>query len=222
MPRGLYSFHDPHGGALLGYERFACAPGPGGWRYVADVLAVDGRTSVGAVDLTVDDAGRPVRLDLSRGRWRVRGGQAGPQVRWVRLASDPTQESEVGAEWAEVAAGFFGRSPAFTIAAARLLAAADAERFAVTAVDPGPAPNDPRRLRHVVLTDPVLAARTTVTGWSLVDVTSHATPTGPLVVRAFAITDLETGERATAHLAGDVMLAGPGVELEELTDPPNQ
>lgn len=33
--------------------------------------------------------------------------------------------------------------------------------------------------------------------------------------------DLETGEQRELHLAGDVLLAAPGVELEELESPPN-
>jgi hypothetical protein len=39
---------------VVAYERFSCAPGPVGWRYNAQVLAPDGRTPTGLVDVTTD------------------------------------------------------------------------------------------------------------------------------------------------------------------------
>jgi hypothetical protein len=80
VPKGLYSLRDPSEGTVVGYERFSCARGPVGWRYAAEVLAPDGRTAAGLVDITVDDGwrqtGRGARRGVGRAwgsRWR-RGG----------------------------------------------------------------------------------------------------------------------------------------------------
>lgn len=212
MPKGLYSHHDPHSHALTGFERFSCAPGPSGWRYVAALLAPDALTEVGVLDLTIDQQGRTVRLELRRGSWRLRGGQVGPRLRWVRMPVEPglaAGESAGSAqEWSEFASGFFGSSPAFTVAAARQLAAAGG--------------SGPQTLRHVHLTEPVLAARTADASWTVAGVDQHETPSGPLTVNRYEVVDITTAERSVLHLAGDVMLAGPGIELEDLSDPPNQ
>lgn len=72
MPNGRYSLHDPHDHVLLGEERFSCAPGPAGWRYVSKTYAPDGST-LGTVDLTLDSRSRPLRMELRSGGWQVRG-----------------------------------------------------------------------------------------------------------------------------------------------------
>src|SRR4051812_22363986 len=115
MPRGRYSLHDPHDHTPLADEHFQCAPGPSGWRYVSQLTPPSGDHS-GSVDLTIDELGRPVRLELHAASWRVRGA-ALDGVTWVR--TDPTgehaQEGNVRAH------AFTGASPAFLIATARLL-----------------------------------------------------------------------------------------------------
>lgn len=45
MPNGRYSLHDTHDHLLLGEERFSCAPGPAGWRYVSKTYGPEGRCS---------------------------------------------------------------------------------------------------------------------------------------------------------------------------------
>jgi hypothetical protein len=201
MPRGRYSFHDPHDHTPLGEEHFHCAPGPSGWRYTARTTTPNGEDS-GSVDLTTDELGRPIRLELHAGGWQVRGA-ALDGVTWVR--SDPTGEH---AQEGNVAAhAFTGASPAFLIATARLLR-----------LTPG-APAT--RVRLVALTSPVLAPRTLDQSWALVDRTAHATDNAPLTVDEYQVSDLETGERQTIHLAGDVVLAAPGIELEDLDTPPS-
>jgi len=94
VPAGVYRLAD---GAL---ERFSCAPGPAGWRYVSDRL-----------DLTVDDRWVVVRLVVARAGWELRGGVVGPDVSWRR-----------GGQVMSVrAAGFTGPSPAYDVAVARQL-----------------------------------------------------------------------------------------------------
>ena len=204
MPSGRYSLHDPHDDTPLGEEHFSCAPGPAGWRYTSQTFSTDG-AATGSVDLTLDALGRPLRLQLCAGDWQVRGGTL-DGLAWVRThASDP--DGTLATEGHAHAHAFTGRSPAFLIATARLLR-----------LEPGGS----ARLRLVALTEPVLAPRTLDQNWSLDDTESHATDSGPLIVERYTVADLETGEQRIIHLAGDVLLAAPGVELEELGAPPNQ
>lgn len=201
MPRGRYSFHDTHDHTPIGSEHFHCATGPSGWRYTAQTTAPDG-SHTGSVDLTIDDLGRPIRLELHAGGWQVRGA-ALDGVTWVR--SDP-----VGAQALEgnaPAHAFTGASPAFLIATARLLRLA---------------PGDPAtRVRLVSFRPPVLAPLTVDLSWSLITRTAHPTDAGELPVDNFRVTDLATGEQSDVHIAGDVVLAAPGVELEDLDTPPS-
>ncbi|TDD72556.1 hypothetical protein [Actinomadura rubrisoli] len=175
-------------------ERFQCAPGPGGWRYV-------GRRSDGVrVDLVVDARWRQIRLELAAPVWWIRGGVTGPEVAWVRAAG------ETGTEHHERAAGFLGDSPAFLIAIARSLQ-----------LDEG-GESDVRLVR---LSGTSLAALTATWRWRLAGTSWHETDTEPLPVSEYQITDLSTGEVSAVHLAGDVVLDAPGIELAELESPPN-
>ncbi|MTE19290.1 hypothetical protein F0L17_09160 [Streptomyces sp. TRM43335] len=201
MPRGRYSLHDPHDHAPLGEERFQCATGPTGWRYVSQLTDPSGgRTD--STDLTLDDLGRPLRLELRTAQWQVRGA-ALDGVTWVR--TDPAGEH--AQEGNALAHAFTGASPAFLVAVARLLRLA-----------PG-APAT--RVRLVSFTPPALAPRTLDRAWALLESETHPTDSGPLVVDHYRVDDLETGERYSVHLAGDVVLAAPGIELEELESPPS-
>ncbi|MEU6958024.1 hypothetical protein [Streptomyces chrestomyceticus] len=201
MPRGRYSLHDPHDHTPLGEEHFHCATGPSGWRYVSQLTTPSG-DHAGSVDLTLDDLGRPIRLELHAGGWQVRGA-ALEGVTWVR--TDPT-----GAHAAEgnvPAHAFTGASPAFLVATARLLR---------------PAPGTGAvRTRLVAFTPPVLAPRTLDQSWALVNRTAHPTDNGPLTADEYQVNDLETGEQHAVHLAGDVVLSAPGIELEDLETPPS-
>ncbi|GHF77804.1 hypothetical protein [Streptomyces thermodiastaticus] len=201
MPRGRYSLHDPHDHTPLGEEHFQCAPGPSGWRYVSQVTTPTGEHR-GSVDLTLDQLGRPVRLELHTGSWQVRGA-ALDGLTWVR--SDPTgthaTEGNVRAH------AFTGTSPAFLVATALLL------RLTPSA--------SATRVRLVSFTEPVLAPRTVDQSWALVNRKAHPTDNGPLIVDEYQVTALDTGERHSVHLAGDVVLAAPGIELEELESPPS-
>ncbi len=49
----------------------------------------------------------------------------------------------------------------------------------------------------------------------------HSTDSGPLTVDEYQVSELDTGEQHTVHIAGDVVLAAPGIELEELETPPS-
>ncbi|MCI0386421.1 hypothetical protein [Streptomyces sp. CNQ085] len=201
MPRGRYSLHDPYDRTPLGEERFQCAPGPSGWRYVSQLTTPSGDRA-GSVDLTLDGLGRPLRLELTIPHWQVRGA-ALDGVTWVRAGP----AGEHGQEGNAPAHAFTGASPAFLVATARLLR---------------PVPGaPPTRARLVALAPPVLAPRTLDQAWALVDSQAHATDSGPLTVDHYRVDDLETGERHSVHIAGDVVLAAPGVELEDLESPPS-
>jgi hypothetical protein len=201
MPRGRYSHHDVHDLTPLGEEHFHCATGPSGWRYTARTTDASGRFT-GSVDLTLDHLGRPVRLGLHSGDWQVRGA-ALDGVTWVR--TDRT--GEYGQEGNAPAHSFTGTSPAFLVATARLL----------HPVLGGSA----TRVRLVALTHPVLAPRTVDQSWVLVDRTTHPADNGVLAVEQYQVTTLDTGEESAVYLAGDIVLAAPGVELEDLDTPPS-
>jgi hypothetical protein len=228
MPKGLYVHRDPADGTLLAYERFSCAPGPVGWRYVARLLTPDGLTA-GSVEVVADARWHSVRIDVRAGGWVVRGGDAGTELAWVRSGAaaaggttgahgpgadgpgadgpggDPPGGGADQAEGFARAQSFTGRSPAFAIV--------NAHRLALTVGGSG-------RLRLVALTEPVLAPRTVDEAWTLAERVEYETDLVPLSVAAYEITDLATGERRRLHLAGDVVLAAPGLELEELDGPP--
>jgi hypothetical protein len=168
-------------------ERFRCAPGGGGWRYVGE------RADGARADLTVDGAWRQIRVELAAAGRLIRG-----EVLWVR--------AEERREHSAAAAGFLGDSPGFLVAVARSLR-----------LDPG---------EHVVvplvrLGGPALAALTVTQRWRLAEITTYDTELAPLPVERYEITDMATGESGVVHLAGDVVLAAPGVELTRLDSPPS-
>ena len=187
MPTGAYELVD---GTV---ERFSCAAGPAGWRYA-------GSTDRSRVDVTLDGGGRQVRVELTAGGWLLRGGVAGSSTVWLRsgAGAEPVERS------AE-AAGLTGSSPAFLVAATRLLRLRPGSRA---------------RLRLVSVTGPALATRVVEQGWELVGVTSHPTDLGPLPVGRYRVADLDTGEVEEVHVAGDVVLSAPAVQLTELESPP--
>jgi len=201
MPRGRYSLHDPHDHTPLANEHFHCAPGPSGWRYVSQLTTPTGDPS-GSVDLALDELGRPIRLELHAGGWQVRGA-ALDGVTWVRTDPTGTHATEGNVR----AHAFTGMSPAFLIATARLL------RLTPSAAA--------TRVRLVAFTDPVLAPRTVDQSWALVNSETHTTDNDPLVVDEYQVTALDTGEQHTVYIAGDVVLAAPGIELEDLESPPS-
>ncbi|MFD6437935.1 hypothetical protein [Streptomyces venezuelae] len=201
MPRGRYSLHDPHDHTPLGEEHFHCAPGPSGWRYVSQRITPEGAPT-GSVDLALDARGRPIRLELHAGDWQVRAGALNG-VTWVR--TDPTGAH--GTKDNAPAHAFTGTSPVFLIATARLLN--------LTPASPA------TRIRLVAFTDPVLAPRTLDQSWTLRKSEAHATDNGPLIVDEYQVTALDTGEQHAVHIAGDVVLAAPGIELEHLETPPS-
>jgi hypothetical protein len=201
MPRGRYSLHDLHDHTPLGEEHFQCAPGPSGWRYVAQRTTPSG-DHAGSIDLALDELGRPIRLELNAASWQVRGA-AIDGVTWVRTDPTGTHATEGNAP----AHAFTGTSPAFLIATARLLG--------LTPASP------PTRVRLVALTDPVLAPRTLDQSWTLLNSEAHATDNGPLNVDEYQVTALDTGEQQAVHISGDVVLAAPGIELEHLETPPS-
>jgi hypothetical protein len=203
VPKGIYHHLDDHSGELVAIEAFSCAPGPQGWRYVADVTDPEG-AAIGRVDLTVDASWRPVRVEVRSGGWVVKAGVVGGEVLYVRL---PSGEVAPGEEESVEAASLTGRSPAFAVATSGLLALA---------------PESKKRIKLLAITEPSAGVRVVNEGWALVDVSEHETETGPLVVRRYEVADLATGDRVAWSIAGDVVLEGPHLELVELESPPNQ
>lgn len=201
MPRGRYSLHDLHDHTPLGDEHFHCAPGPSGWRYVSQRTTPSG-DHAGSVDLALDELGRPIRLELHAASWQVRAA-ALEGVTWVRTDPTGTHATENNAP----AHAFTGTSPAFLVATSRLLR-----------LTPG---SPATRVRLVAFTDPVLAPRTLDQSWALLKREAHPTDNGPLSVDEYQVTALDTGEQHTVHIAGDVVLAAPGIELEDLDTPPS-
>jgi hypothetical protein len=195
LPKGTYHHLDPHG-TTVGVEVFSCAPGPSGWRYVSQTYD-DGGRPLGRLDLTVDSAWRQVRVSVEHGSTLLRAGLVGPEAVWVR-GGDP--------ERAATAAGFTGASPAFAVVTARLLGLTLLER---------------KRVHLLRVTEPALLPLEVDEGWALVDVTEHETETSPLPVERYEVADLTTAERRVVHVAGDVVLEAPGIELVELESPPN-
>jgi hypothetical protein len=201
VPTGEYLLSDPHDGTPLAVERFRCARGPVGWRYVATrhlAEAPDG-PAVGRVDVTVDDRWRQLRVEITAGGWLVRGGLGGDGLTWLRRAADGTGEVE---EYVRPAAGFAGASPALLVCAARMAALA---------------PEGQADLPVIVLTPPGLAARTARQRWRLDGRTAHRSEDGAeVLVDDFTLLDLDLGTGEPVHLADDVVLAAPGVDLAEL------
>jgi hypothetical protein len=178
-------------------ERFSTVMAPAGWSYVAD------NDDGSRVELTVDSRWRPVRCEVSTSRWRVRGGSLGRQLMWVRSAVDGSDPAEDAAE----AAGFLAESPAFLVVLPRLLSLPLKGSAWV---------------RMVTLWQPLLAPLVVERGWTLEAVDDHETPAGPLVVEQYRVDDRATGEHRMLHLAGDVVLDSPGIELADLDGVPNQ
>jgi hypothetical protein len=144
----------------------------------------------------------PIRLELHASSWRVRGA-ALDGVTWVRTDPAAIQATEGSTP----APAFSGTSPAFLISTARLLR-----------LTPDSAAT---RVRLVAFTAPVLAPLTIDRSWALVKREAHATDNGPLIVDEYQVSALDTGEQHTVHIAGDVVLAAPGIELEDLDSPPS-
>lgn len=230
MPTGSYLHLDPFDGSPVAVEEFSCAAGPAGWRYAAVLRAPDGGGETGRVDVTLDGGGRQVRVELLGGGWRLRGGAAGGQTVWLRLpgsggpapgsgsgsgagagagadAGDGTAAGGEAVERSAAALGLTGRSPAFLVAAARRLRLSAGGRA---------------RVRLVALSEPALGTRLVDEQWSLIAVVSHPTDLGPLPVARYDVLDLGTGETRSVHLAGDVVVAAPDLELTALHSPPTR
>jgi hypothetical protein len=184
------TYADPQSGTQ---EVFQCAPGVGGWRYVSE------RSDGLRTDLTVDSRWRQIRVQVGAGELLIRGGLVGKELLWVRSGG------EHGEEHSADAAGFLGESPGFLTAVARSLR-----------LDPGSHAD----IRLVRLSGPVLSALTIDQRWRLVEITTYDAELAPLPVERYEVTDLATGEVTPVHLAGDVVLDSPGVELTDLESPP--
>lgn len=148
------------------------------------------------IDLVADGRWRPARLEVTAGEHVLRGGASGADLLWVTA----------GREHSARVAGFLGDSPGLLVAVARSLHLTEGESADV---------------RLLLVTTPALAARTVPRRWTLTETVWHDADERRLPVERYEITDLETGELSECHLAGDVVLAAPGVELADLDTPPN-
>lgn len=195
MPRGTYLHL-----ADQAEERFQCAPGAGGWRYVGE------RADGGRTDLTVDGRWRQIRVELAAAEWLIRGGVTGREVLWVRAGTEGgAARPSGGEEKSAPAAGFLADSPGFLVAVARSLRLTLGEDAVVPLVR---------------LSGPALAPLTVTHRWLFAEITTYHTELAPLPVERYEVTDLATGEAFAVHLAGDVVLDAPGIELSDLDRPP--
>jgi hypothetical protein len=172
VPEGSYllSGHD----GPYAVERFVSGPDSAGWRYTATRTDPGSGAHLGRIDLLLDPAGRALRLEVVAGGWLLRGGVVGDEAIWRRGDE----------EHVERAHGFTGTSPAYAIAATRLLA------------DTGAA-----RLRLVAVHDGALATGTVDQSW---------TRRGPAT---WEVDDLATGERRRWAIEDDVVVEGSGLTL---------
>ncbi len=168
-------------------ERFTCGAGPAGWRYVATRVPAGGGADLGTLDVVLDDAGAVVRAEVRLGGWTLRGGAVGPDLLWRRGEVERSARAD----------GFTGSSPVWAVAATRRAHAAG---------------TGPRRLRLVLLGDEALATREVSQAWS----PRGGADRDGLRVTSYDVADLETGQQAAVHLAGDLVLEAPGVELVQL------
>jgi hypothetical protein len=83
MPAGRYAVQDGSGRAV-GTESFRCAPGPAGWRYVAEIETSVPDPHREVVDFVVDDRWRPVRLRIDTGSHDLTIVVEGDRARAVR------------------------------------------------------------------------------------------------------------------------------------------
>jgi hypothetical protein len=154
------------------------------------------RSDGGTIELVADGLWRPARLQVTAGERVLRGGAVGPDLLWVTG----------GREHSARAAGFLGDSPGLRVAVARSLRLAEGESADV---------------RLLALTAATLAARTVPQRWTLAETVWHEADGERLPVQRYDVADLETGETAQLHVAGDVLVAAPGIELVNLENPPN-
>jgi hypothetical protein len=236
VPRGTYLHLDPRTGRQVAVEEFDCAVGPAGWRYVSGIRGPGGPAGPAdqvRVDLTLDGAGRQVRVEVATTDWVVRGGVAGREAVWVRrpaagtgrpgwtdagparpaggrAATDRPERNVQPVERVERAVGFTGVSPAFLVATAWLLRRASGAQLGGRHV-----------LRLVEIAGPALSARTVEQAWTLAEVVRHDSPSGEVPVCRWDVDDLAGGVRSAVHVVGDVLVAAPGVELSALDSPPS-
>ena len=201
MPAGTYEHFDADGAVRL-LERFRCAAGGSGWRYVSQLSTSDGHDA-GSVDVTLDLRGRQLRVTVALAGWSLRGGHSGGELLWVRRSAEggPAESREER----DQAQGFTGVSPSFLVA----IAAA------------APRTGDPVRIRLVALSD-VLGTVRMDQQWRLTGIDTHSADPGTVTASAYERIDLDTGERDTVHIAGDVVLAATSIGLAALDSPPGR
>ncbi|HEU0102853.1 MAG TPA: hypothetical protein VFR07_11095, partial [Mycobacteriales bacterium] len=92
MPRGAYLVGGgPHEPGPYALERFSCAAGPAGWRYVATREHPGTGAPLGRLDVVLDATGAPVRVQVETGGWALRGGVVGDEA-WWRRGDDERRE----------------------------------------------------------------------------------------------------------------------------------
>lgn len=184
MPSGSYllSGHD----GPYAVERFSCAAGPAGWRYVATREQPGTGAPLGSLEVVLDVRGTALRVQVETRGWLLRGGVVGPDALWRR--GDVERSSP--------AAGYTGSSPVWVLATTRLLARATA---AVS-------------VRLVRLGDEALATSVVDERWERTGSSRH----DGLDVERWVTADLGSGEQRVVHVAGELVLTAPGVSLLDL------
>jgi len=188
MPAGRYLVMDGEG-TPVGTETFRCAPGPMGWRYVAEIRTDDPEPHDEVVDLIVDAEWRPVRVRITTGSHEIlltadRDGLTGARDRrQVEVAWGPQVHLDY-------------LSPAFNaVTANRLTATSEIEVVFLEAVTCAPRSE---RQRYELVGDEEID-----------------TPVGRFEARRWRYTALSSGWGRDLWVAGDVVVRYDGLfELE--------
>ena len=176
-------------GSPVGSEAFRCAPGPMGWRYVADIRTRLPSPREGTVDLVVDGAWRPARVRIATGEHEVVLTRQGDRLSGTRDGLPVELAFAPGAHLDHP-------SPAFNaVTAMRLSGTAEIDVVCLAAVTLEPRPE---RQRYEDLGDEEVA-----------------TPAGRFAARRWRFTALSTGWSRDLWIASDLTIRYDGVyELE--------
>ncbi len=184
MPAGRYVVMDGESNPV-GSEDFRCAPGPAGWRYVADITTSLPVPHHEKVDLAVDQDLRPVRVRIETGSHELLLASEGDRLSGHRdgEALETPWSPEMHLDYL---------SPAFNaVTANRLMSTADIQVVFVERVTLEPR-IEPQR-------------------YELLGEQEVETPVGRFTATRWRYTALSTGWTSHLWVAGDVVVAYQGL-----------
>jgi len=192
MPTGRYVVMDGSG-KPVGTEDFRCAPGPAGWRYVAEIQTSEPEPHAESVDLVVDAGWHPIRNHI-----RTDAHELILSAHGDRLVG--TRDGEpIETPWGPQTHLDY-LSPCYKAVTARRLA--DTTEIGVVFVEPVVCEPRMERQRYELLGDEEVA-----------------TPVGRFAARRWRYTALSSGWSRDLWVAGDVVLAYEGLFALERYEP---